>query len=39
VLRAGDDVLNARTYQNEKIARLFLLHATSARSWRRRAPA
>jgi elongation factor G len=27
VLRAGDDVLNARTYQNEKIARLFLLHA------------
>jgi elongation factor G len=27
VLRAGDDVLNARTYQNEKITRLFLLHA------------
>jgi len=27
VLRAGDDVLNARTYQNEKVARLFLLHA------------
>jgi elongation factor G len=27
VIRPGDDVLNARTYQNEKVARLFLLHA------------
>jgi elongation factor G len=27
VLRPGDDVLNARVFQNEKVARLFQLHA------------